>query len=172
MSTTPSAFRSHRGELLDEHLAAWRAVWSASPARFEGRHYRFGDVYLEPKPWRPQGPALWFGGQRVTPFITRRLVEYGHGFHPFGRPSAAELAGLRDELARGGRDPAQIEFVGGLRPRFPDDQSPADLDEAADSIPEQLEQGYGTICFNPAQFANDISEVPALCRRLVTLSGA
>ena len=45
---------SRRGEMLDEHLAAWRAVWASSPTRFEGRHYRFGDVYLEPKPWRPR----------------------------------------------------------------------------------------------------------------------
>src|SRR5436309_5504941 len=29
-----------RGELLDEHLAAWGALWGASPASFDGRQYR------------------------------------------------------------------------------------------------------------------------------------
>ena len=29
-----------RGELLDEHLAAWRALWGARPASFPGRWYR------------------------------------------------------------------------------------------------------------------------------------
>src|SRR3954468_1600738 len=51
-----------RGALLDEHLAAWRELWGSTPASFEGRHYRFADVYLEPKPFRPEGPRLWFGG--------------------------------------------------------------------------------------------------------------
>src|SRR3954470_20952453 len=45
-----------RGELLDEHLAAWRAAWTQTPAGFAGEHYRFSDVYLEPKPFRPEGP--------------------------------------------------------------------------------------------------------------------
>src|SRR4029079_11738034 len=51
-----------RGALLDEHLAAWDVLWRDTPATFEGAHYRFHDVYLEPKPFRPEGPVLWFGG--------------------------------------------------------------------------------------------------------------
>ena len=43
-----------RGELLDEHLAAWRVLWRDSPASFDGRYYRFSDVWLEPKPFRPE----------------------------------------------------------------------------------------------------------------------
>ena len=92
-----------RGELLDEHLAAWSELWRASPASFDGRHYSFHDVYLEPKPFRPDGPRLWFGGSSVGPWIVRRLVAYGHGFHPFGQPTASAnaAAGRRD----GGRRP-------------------------------------------------------------------
>src|SRR5256712_4439290 len=44
-----------RGELLDEHLAAWGVLWRNDPASFAGRHYRFSDVYLEPKPHRSDG---------------------------------------------------------------------------------------------------------------------
>ena len=51
-----------RGDLLDEHLAAWEALWGPSPASFDGRHYPFTDVYLEPKPFRPGGPTIWLGG--------------------------------------------------------------------------------------------------------------
>ena len=40
-----------RGDLLDEHLAVWRRVWSGSPASFAGRYYRFRDVFVEPQPW-------------------------------------------------------------------------------------------------------------------------
>jgi probable F420-dependent oxidoreductase len=158
---------AQRGALLDEHLAAWRALWRETPATFEGEHYRFHDVYLEPKPARPEGPMLWFGGQAISPWIVRRLVTYGHGFHPFGQPSAEELAELRAEVESADRDMAELEVVGGIRPRFPDDNSPADLDEAAEQIPAQLAAGYTTICFKPSQYTDDPAEVGALCRRLV-----
>jgi probable F420-dependent oxidoreductase len=156
-----------RGKLLDEQLAAWRAVWSRTPASFHGEHYAFDDVYLEPKPYRPDGPRMWFGGVTVSPWIIRRLVAYGHGLHPFGQPSAEELAPLREALAAAGRDIADLEIVGGIRPHFPSDDEPGDLDEAAEAIPAQLEAGYTTICFKPSMFTDDLAEVPALCRRLV-----
>ena len=156
-----------RGALLDEHLAAWRVLWRETPASFEGEHYRFRDVYLEPKPARPEGPTLWFGGQSISPWIVRRLVAYGHGFHPFGQPRAEELAQLRARLATAGRDMAELEVVGGIRPRFPDENSPANLDEAAEQIPAQLAAGYTTICFKPSQYTDDPAEVGALCRRLM-----
>lgn len=75
-----------RGARLDEHLEAWKALWKGSPASFSGSAYAFSEVYMEPKPWRPEGPPMWFGGSEVSPFIIRRLVEHGHGFHPFGQP--------------------------------------------------------------------------------------
>jgi probable F420-dependent oxidoreductase len=156
-----------RGALLDEHLAAWKALWRQTPASFHGEHYAFDDAYLEPKPYRPEGPRMWFGGITVSPWIIRRLVEHGHGLHPFGQPTAAELEPLRAALAAAGRDFADLEVVGGIRARFPDDDSPGDLDEAAEAIPAQLEAGYTTICFKPSMFTDDPAQVPALCRRLV-----
>jgi probable F420-dependent oxidoreductase len=161
-----------RGALLDEHLSAWRAAWTSSPADFEGEHYRFADVYLEPKPFRPDGPRLWFGGMRVAPWIVRRLVEYGHGFHPFGQPTAEELETLRAAMAAAGRDMAELELVGGIRPRFPDADSPGDLAEAAESIPAQVERGYTSICFKPSQYTDDVAQVGRLCRELVARAEA
>ena len=159
-----------RGALLDEHLAAWQQLWRRSPASFAGEHYNFTDVYLEPKPYRPDGPRLWFGGMRLSSFVLRRLTRYGHGFHPFGHPNSTDLERLRDALTQAGRNLDEIEIVGGIRPRFPDPSGPADLDEAAASIPEQLEAGYTAICFNPSQYVDDIAAVPAVCERLVALT--
>jgi probable F420-dependent oxidoreductase len=156
-----------RGRLLDEHLAAWRALWAQSPASFEGEDYRFDEVWMEPKPYRPEGPRMWFGGIDISPFIVRRLVAHGHGFHPFGQPSREQMAPIREAMAGAGRSMDELEVVGGLRPRFPDDRHPADIDEAAEQIAPQLEQGYTSICFNPSQYCTDAAEVPALCRRLV-----
>ncbi len=158
-----------RGELLDEHLEAWRSLWSSTPAAFSGRHYSFSDVYLEPKPWRGGGVRLWFGGMSVGPWIVRRLVAYGHGFHPFGQPTAEERRPLVEAMASAGRDMSELEVVGGIRGRFPSGDAVADLAEAAEAIPAQLEDGYTTICFKPSQFTDDPAEVGRLCRRLVGL---
>jgi probable F420-dependent oxidoreductase len=156
-----------RGELLDEHLAAWRALWRETPASFEGRHYRFRDVYLEPKPYRSEGPRLWFGGQRLHPRLLRRLVEYGHGFHPLGRPQPAELERLAAAMTAAGRDIAKVELVGGTRAVFPDDDSPAPLEPAIASIPEQQAQGFGSFCIKPSQFIDDAREFGPWCREVV-----
>jgi probable F420-dependent oxidoreductase len=161
---------AHRGQLLDEHLAVWRAVWQPGPASFHGRWYTFDDVYLEPKPFRPEGPRLWFGGSTVGPWIIRRLVEYGHGFHPFGQPTAEEMRPLLEAMHAAGRDMSELEVVGGIRGRFPAPDAVADLAEAAQAIPAQLEAGYTTFCFKPSQYTDDPAAVGDLCRRLVALS--
>ncbi len=156
-----------RGDLLDEHLAAWRLVWSGSRSTYEGAHYRFRDVYVEPRPVRAEGPPLWFGGERLHDRVLGRLVRYGSGFNPLGRPSDAELERLESSLLAAGRDPASLERVGGTRGRFPDPTSTADVDEALGTIPDQVARGFGTICIKPSQFVDDPREVPALCRRVV-----
>ena len=142
-------------------------LWRAAPAAFEGRHYRFRDVYLEPKPYRPEEPRLWFGGQRLHPRLLRRLVEYGHGFHPLGRPSSEELERLAAALRAAGRDVAELEMVGGTRAVFADDDSPAPLEPAIASIPEQQAQGFGSFCIKPSQFIDDTAEFGSWCREVV-----
>jgi alkanesulfonate monooxygenase SsuD/methylene tetrahydromethanopterin reductase-like flavin-dependent oxidoreductase (luciferase family) len=156
-----------RGELLDEHLAAWKVLWRDTPASFEGVHYQFKDVYLEPKPYRPGGPVLWFGGQSLHGPLLRRLVQYGQGFHPLGAPTAQELVQLATAMAAAGREMNELEMVGGIRATFPDDNSPANLDQALASIPPQLAQGYTTICVKPNQFIDEAKEMRIFCERLV-----
>ena len=95
-----------RGDLLDEHLAAWQVLWRDTPASFSGEHYRFHDVYLEPKAFRPGGPQLWLGGAGLHRRMLGRIVAYGDGFNPLGRPAPEEMAVLcRD--AGGGPGHAQ-----------------------------------------------------------------
>jgi probable F420-dependent oxidoreductase len=156
-----------RGERLDEHLAAWATVWRPGPATFHGRHYRFDEVHVEPKPSWPDGPRLWFGGRRLHDPMLRRLVRYGHGFNPLGRPSDHDLDRLREAMADAGRDVEELELVGGTRGRFPDAESVAALDQALASIPEQVARGFTTICIKPSQFTDDQNEVPALLSRIV-----
>ena len=156
-----------RGERLDDHLEAWAALWQAGPVSFDGRHYSFDDVWLEPKPFRHDGPRLWFGGQRLHDPLLRRLVTYGHGFNPLGRPSDDDLTRLAAALNDAGRDIAELEMVGGTRGDFPDATHPAPLDDALDQIPGQAARGFGTICIKPSQFTDDRAEIPGLLRRIV-----
>ena len=156
-----------RGAILDEQLAAMRAAWRDTPASFDGRPFRFDDVYLEPKPFRPEGPRMWFGGQRMHDALLRRLVGYGHGFHPFGTPTDEDLQRLRAAWTAAGRSLDDLEMVGGIRGRFPDATGVADLGEALDAIPAQLARGFTSICFKPSMFTDDVREVGAICQRVV-----
>jgi alkanesulfonate monooxygenase SsuD/methylene tetrahydromethanopterin reductase-like flavin-dependent oxidoreductase (luciferase family) len=156
-----------RGELLDEHLAAWEGLWRDTPASFDGRHYRFSNVYFEPKPYRAGGPILWFGGSSLHDRLLRRIVAYGRGFNPLGRPKPEELQRLSDAMAAAGRGMGDLEMVGGTRARFRDSSSVADLDEALESIPEQIAQGFVSFCIKPSQFTDDPKQVGPLCRKIM-----
>jgi probable F420-dependent oxidoreductase len=157
-----------RGDLLDEHLAAWEALWRETPAWFQGSHYRFSDVYFEPKPYRAEGPTLWLGGSSLHDRLLRRLVAHGDGFHPLGSPTPEELERLGAAMARAGRDPGQLEMVGGMRGTFPDATRVADLGRALDSVPAQLARGFTSFCFKPSQFTDDPRQVGPLCREVVS----
>jgi probable F420-dependent oxidoreductase len=156
-----------RGALLDEHLAAWQVLWRGSPASFDGRHYRFSDAYLEPKPSRPEGPAMWFGGEAVHDRLLRRLVAFGSGFNPLGAPSDEDLGRVRAAMVAAGRDPGALEMVGGTRGDFPDATSVADLGSALASVPAQLDRGFTTICVKPSQFIDDPALIGPFCRDVV-----
>jgi alkanesulfonate monooxygenase SsuD/methylene tetrahydromethanopterin reductase-like flavin-dependent oxidoreductase (luciferase family) len=158
---------ARRGRILDEQLAVLAAAWGPSPLAFAGEFYRFADVYLEPKAYRPDGPRLWFGGQRMHGPLLRRLVQYGHGFHPVGVPSPDDLAALAKGLADAGRGLEELELVGGVRATFPDDDSCADLGQAIDTIGPQLADGYTTFCIKPSQFIDDGAQIGAFCREVV-----
>jgi probable F420-dependent oxidoreductase len=155
-----------RGALLDEHLAAWSALWRDSPASFAGEHYRFDDVWLEPKPWRPDGPRLWFGGSSVHPRLVGRLVRYGHGFNPLGSVTDDDLARIAEAMRDAGRDFNELELVGGMRGVFPDDDRPSELEPALADVPARLEQGYTSFCFKPSQFTDDPEQVGLLVREV------
>src|SRR5439155_22319568 len=132
------------------------ALRSGPVARKAGRHVPAPEL-----PPRRSGSA----GYTSPTSSCGRLVAHGHGFHPFGQPTRDEMAPIRDALHSAGRSMDELEVVGGVRPRFSDARSPADLDEAAESIPAQLAEGYTAISFNPSQYTDDAGTVPALCPR-------
>ena len=156
-----------RGDLLDEHLAAWRVVWRDTPASVAGEHYRFSDVYLEPKAFRPEGPQLWLGGAGLHRRMLERIVAYGDGFNPLGRPTPEEMARLSAAMHAAGRDMRSLELVGGTRATFDGPGTVADLGQALEAIPEQAAAGFITFCIKPSQFTDDPAGVGELCQEII-----
>ena len=99
--------------------------------------------------------------------MTERIVRYGDGFNPLGRPTADEMARLRAAMRAAGRDPASLELVGGTRAVFPDEHAVADLGQALAGIPAQLEDGFTTFCIKPSQFTDDPADVGRICRDVI-----
>jgi probable F420-dependent oxidoreductase len=156
-----------RGDILDEQLEVFSRAWAGSPVSFTGSHYSFGEVWVEPQPFRPGGPALWFGGSTVHRRLVDRIVRYGSGFNPLGRPDDAGLARLAAALISAGRSPAEIENVGGTRGLFAGPDGVADLGQALAAIPAQVARGFTTICVKPSQFTDETARIGAFCRELV-----
>jgi len=159
-------FRS-RGDLLDEHLRAWEVLWRDSPASYSGARYSFRDVYFEPKAFRPEGPPLWLGGTRMHRRMLRRIVGYGSGFNPLGRPAPEDMRRLAGAMAAAGREMRELELVGGTRAVFPDLHGVADLGRALEAIGPQAAAGFTTFCIKPSQFTDDPAEVGPLCREII-----
>ncbi|WP_211768079.1 TIGR03619 family F420-dependent LLM class oxidoreductase [Kutzneria sp. CA-103260] len=158
---------AQRGRILDEQLAVLALLWRQTPVSHSGEFFSFKDVYFEPKAFGPDGPRMWFGGQHMHPRLAARIRDHGHGFHPLGTPTPADLATLSTVLAGAGRDLADLELIGGLRATFPDATSPADLGEAMADLPDQLAAGYTTFCVKPGQFIDDPAGVGPFCREVI-----
>lgn len=156
-----------RGARLDDHLDAWKELWRQSPASFDGRVTSFRDVYVEPKPFRAEGPAIWIGGDHRLPAVARRLAAHGHGYHPLGQPGVDELDALWRRVRAADGDPGTLELIGGVRPRFPDDHCPADVDEALESVAGQVARGYTSICIKPSQYLDDLAALRSWCARVI-----
>jgi probable F420-dependent oxidoreductase len=100
-----------RGARTDESIAAIRALWRDDPATFEGKHFNFRAMKSFPKPLQKGGIPIHVGGH--SPAAVRRAAHLGDGFFPApGNLNVLkDLFGkLREECAKIGRNPAEIEL--------------------------------------------------------------
>ena len=107
-----------RGAILDEQLEVLARCWAGGPVSFDGRHFSFDDVWVEPRPYRPDGPVLWFGGERLHPSAaaphrpvgegvqsSRHAQQHGHGGLA-RRPTSSREATVGSRDGRG--DPRSL----------------------------------------------------------------
>lgn len=74
---------SGRGAVADDALAALRASMSQRLPSYDGPHFSFDGLVVEPHAVQPRVP-FWIGG--YTPRSLRRAREHGDGWVPFGLP--------------------------------------------------------------------------------------
>ncbi|HTW18409.1 MAG TPA: TIGR03619 family F420-dependent LLM class oxidoreductase [Nocardioides sp.] len=70
-----------RGAIADDALAALRAALGRRTPRYDGPHFSFDDLVVEPHAVQERMP-LWIGGR--TPRSLRRALTLGDGWVPFG----------------------------------------------------------------------------------------
>ena len=69
---------AERGPRTNEAIEILRRHWSEGAAEFEGEHFRFGKVKIEPKPVRPGGPPIIVGGRKAVSM--KRAGRLGDGY--------------------------------------------------------------------------------------------
>lgn len=81
---------------LTESVEAMRLLWTSTGVSFQGRHFRFDDVTIVPRPVRPGGPPIWLAGSGDA--ALRRVGRLADGWLPYP-PSpetyAQELASIQ-----------------------------------------------------------------------------
>jgi probable F420-dependent oxidoreductase len=103
-----------RAARTGEAVRAMRSLWKDEPEPFEGKFFRWPALESNPKPVQRPGVPIVVGGHAES--AARRAARYGDGFFP-GVSDAKTLTALfrvlRDECARIGRKPEEIELTAG-----------------------------------------------------------
>ena len=106
-----------RGRQLDHTLAVCQALWTSCPADFSDDRLEFSHIHMQPQPVQFGGVPVWVSGT-LNPRSMRRLARFGAGWIPWGDDMggdmAANIAQMRDMVARYDRDPSGIGVVGAL----------------------------------------------------------
>ncbi|MFE3174641.1 LLM class F420-dependent oxidoreductase [Amycolatopsis sp. NPDC059090] len=99
-----------RGPLLNEKLAALKAIWTADEAEFHGEHVDFDPVCSWPKPAQHPHPPIAIGGE--SPAALDRLARYGDEWMPRAKPPVDELRRVASWLADQGRSDVRTTLCG------------------------------------------------------------
>jgi probable F420-dependent oxidoreductase len=71
---------TRRGQLLDDTLAACRAMWTQMPASYDWAGEKVVDIYCSPRPVQPRLP-VWVSGT-LNERVLRRIIQHGDGWLP------------------------------------------------------------------------------------------
>jgi probable F420-dependent oxidoreductase len=98
-----------RGSRLEATITVLRQAWSDDLVTGDGRHFRYPDLNVTPKPAQPEGPPIWIGAGAEAAVRRAGRVADGYFAGPASPDGLARRIGwARDEAARVGRDSAAI----------------------------------------------------------------
>lgn len=100
-----------RIDQLDEAIDVIRALFSQSPARYDGRYYRIEDAYCAPRPNPPVPLLIGGSGERKTLRVVARHADLWNGAFSTAEAFAHKQAVLAEHCRTVGRDPAEIEHT-------------------------------------------------------------
>lgn len=150
----PSARK--RIEELDDAIRVIKALWTQSPATYEGTHYSVKDAYCEPRP--DPIPPLMLGGDGEK-YMLRVVAEHADWWLSlFRRPEVLEqkLAVLAQHCKDVGRDVSEIKKCVPIRV-FLDRDGKAAKNRAG----KNLEKEHPDFAGDPAELRDYIAQLQA-----------
>ncbi|MCW2517254.1 MAG: hypothetical protein JWR11_6296 [Mycobacterium sp.] len=98
-----------RGALLDERIAAIKALWTSEPAEYHGTYVDFDSSYSRPKPVRKPHPPIYIGGNSDA--TVKRVIRHEAGWiaNPF---PAEDLKKRVDQLRAGAGHDVPLAMFG------------------------------------------------------------
>jgi alkanesulfonate monooxygenase SsuD/methylene tetrahydromethanopterin reductase-like flavin-dependent oxidoreductase (luciferase family) len=109
--------RKDRVQRVTEGLQIVRKLWTEDNVTFEGNHYRFSGVTIEPKPFNPGGPPLWLAvhppasDPKAVDNAHKRIIRYTDGWQTSKwqiDDLGWRITDIRQKAADAGRDPQSI----------------------------------------------------------------
>ena len=139
-----------RGQLLDDTVAACRALWSQLPASYTSSTVSFDDVFCSPQPVQARLP-VWFSGT-FTARTRRRVLELGDGWIPIMGATVDDIAAGAKELRAATDRPIEV-------------QAPL---RSMDGVSELIEAGVTNVYVNAMSVAKTPADAIAALPDLVT----
>ncbi len=116
-----------RGRRMEECIEILRALWAGDRVTYEGQHYRFRDLTIDPKPVQKPHPPIWIGGgtqpsekiyaqtvKSIDP-VLRRIAKYADTWVPHSSATPEMVKGdwakVQQFAREAGRDPKKIGRV-------------------------------------------------------------
>ena len=137
-----------RGRLLDDTVAACRALWSQLPASYKSSTVAFEDVFCSPQPVQPRLP-VWFSGS-MSARIVRRVSELGDGWIPIMGASLDDIRAGAERLRTATDRPLDIQAPMPLVRR---DDKALDVGASLEHVPDLVAAGVTNIYVNVASLA-------------------
>jgi alkanesulfonate monooxygenase SsuD/methylene tetrahydromethanopterin reductase-like flavin-dependent oxidoreductase (luciferase family) len=134
--------------MTDECIEIYKRAWCDEVVSFSGRHYRFENLSMDPKPVQKPRPPIVYGGVSVGG--ARRAARLCDGLYPlFLDPGADPFRSaplqdvVRRELEAQGRDPGSFLMLAGTSMRISDAPARTKQRPICTGTPEQVLEDLG-----------------------------